>query len=861
MRKLVLLCIASLSLLNLTAQVSLHQVLNTLKEKGYVVSEKEIVITNQYTEQQSGITHVYFKQRINGTEVFNTQGSLHFNKNNQLFYSNIDLKLNAATPAIATLDAMQAIQVAFSEAKMNNLNQLGKTLNLDENNSFIITNPEVSSEPVKGKFVYYNTGSSIVPAWQVEVLNDESNDWLNVIVDATNSTVIFKNNYTIKCNTDHIYASEKNRGFYFEFTDDHTKQLGKVPGATYNVIAMPGESPKRGGRSLVSNPSTSNASPFGWHDTDGVEGADFTYTRGNNVWAKEDTLSRNGIGYSPNGGSSLNFDFPYDYNNNPRQNLDAAITNLFYMNNVMHDVTYNYGFDEASGNFQSNNYGKGGLGGDGVHADAQDGSGTNNANFSAPADGSRGRMQMYIWGKNLSNQKFLEIKSPVGVAGTYAALYSQFGPKPGPEGITGNLVVANDSSSKPTEACNALKNDSASIWGKIVVIDRGSSTTSPNGCPYTQKVKNAQNAGAIGVILVYNQSFLFGAPSGTDTSIKIPSILVTNTTGTTLKNAITGNTVTGRLYDSSMTKKLFDSDFDNGVIAHEFGHGVSIRLTGGPANSNCLSNQEQAGEGWSDFLALALTSKETETQVAGRGVGTYLIEEDSNGVGIRDYRYSRNMTTNPLRYKDVAVYKAVHGIGAVWCSMLYDLYLNMIDKYGYDKDIYNGNGGNNRTIRLVMLGLKLQKCSPGFVDSRDAILAADSVLYGKANYNMIWQTFARRGLGYNASQGSSASYSDQVENFDLPPGVPATGTEEITPNTLNVFPNPSVGSFTLETSSGSLKDCQIELYNLAGVQIGFDSHFQSNDNVSIRMRSNEKGIYLLKVYAPDGIMTKKLIVN
>ena len=66
----------------------------------------------------------------------------------------------------------------------------------------------------------------------------------------------------------------------------------------------------------------------------------------------------------------------------PGQYKDAAVINLFYWNNIIHDITYNYGFNEASGNFQLNNYGKAGLAGDQVRAEAQDGSGTNNANFS-----------------------------------------------------------------------------------------------------------------------------------------------------------------------------------------------------------------------------------------------------------------------------------------------------------------------------------------------------------------------------------------------------------------------------------------------------------------------------------------------
>ena len=65
------------------------------------------------------------------------------------------------------------------------------------------------------------------------------------------------------------------------------------------------------------------------------------------------------------------------------------MTNLFYFCNIMHDFVYGLGFTESAGNFQTNNFGRGGTGNDSVRAEAQDGSGTNNANFATPPEGSR----------------------------------------------------------------------------------------------------------------------------------------------------------------------------------------------------------------------------------------------------------------------------------------------------------------------------------------------------------------------------------------------------------------------------------------------------------------------------------------
>ena len=58
--------------------------------------------------------------------------------------------------------------------------------------------------------------------------------------------------------------------------------------------------------------------------------------------------------------------------------INASITNLFVHNNFLHDVLYQYGFDEVSGNFQETNFGRGGREVDAVQANGQDGAGTNN---------------------------------------------------------------------------------------------------------------------------------------------------------------------------------------------------------------------------------------------------------------------------------------------------------------------------------------------------------------------------------------------------------------------------------------------------------------------------------------------------
>lgn len=159
------------------------------------------------------------------------------------------------------------------------------------------------------------------------------------------------------------------------------------------------EDPDAGARSLVSfvGDTTINTAA-GWMGTS-------TTTTGNNVEAYLDTNADNAP--DANNGTNLsnghaiaadqNFTFPFSTTVDPRTQQAAVVTNLFYYNNIMHDFSYRLGFTETSGNFQTNNFGRGGTGNDSVRAEAQDGSGTNNANFATPPDGQRPRMQQFLF--------------------------------------------------------------------------------------------------------------------------------------------------------------------------------------------------------------------------------------------------------------------------------------------------------------------------------------------------------------------------------------------------------------------------------------------------------------------------------
>jgi len=127
---------------------------------------------------------------------------------------------------------------------------------------------------------------------------------------------------------------------------------------------------------------------------------DATQTRGNNCIAYADLRDPQGESAGDVTGAVTSpraFDYTYDHARaaNDPTNLQNSLVGMFFHVNWLHDRWYEAGFDEAAGNAQLDNFGRGGLGGDPILAEGNDFSGTDNANMSTPADGSSPRMQMF----------------------------------------------------------------------------------------------------------------------------------------------------------------------------------------------------------------------------------------------------------------------------------------------------------------------------------------------------------------------------------------------------------------------------------------------------------------------------------
>ncbi len=608
-----------------------QQLSQLLENNKLMAQDLQWSITDERLSSASDVYHVYYRQTLNDLEIYGTESGIHLLSNGSVLASDnnfiIDVANKTSFSATPSLSAIQAVTTAADQFNYSITESLTVIESLGGTSQEVkLSDGGMSLSPIPARLMYQmNQNEELVLVWDLSIQEKSQQDWWNVRIDANTGVIVDQNNYMVSCSIEHDHNedhAELNYNTSLYDIPNYNEIIADADNGCndcYEVIAMPIESPYYGSRTIEMAPAFAAASPFGWHDTDGASGAEFTVTKGNNVDAYEDG---NNPGYQPDGGAILDFTgYPFDpIYSGATQYEDAAITNLFYWNNIIHDVLHVYGFDEAGGNFQENNYGNGGSGSDSVNAEAQDGSGTCNANFGTPPDGSNPTMQMYVCGDK-------------------------------------------------------------------------------------------------------------------------------------------------------------DGDFDNLVIVHEYAHGISNRLTGGPGNTGCLNNSEQMGEGWSDFYGVILTIEPGDTGTDIRGVGTYLFGQGPGADGIRDYPYTTDMGVNPQTYDFIKTAAVPHGVGSVWATMMWEVTWALIDEHGFDADVYNFTGdasldaGNVQALALVTEAMKLQPCSPGFVDGRDAIFAADVAMYGGANECLLWDAFAKRGLGVSADQGSSGSRSDGTEAFDTPTGL------------------------------------------------------------------------------------------
>ncbi|KAF7764958.1 hypothetical protein PCIT_b1069 [Pseudoalteromonas citrea] len=691
-----------------------------------------------------------YKQVVGGIDVFNSEYNVMLDKEYNLVassgfvsYAKVANTMDAALTYFG--DPEKAINIAA-----RNIGADETALNLSEQKvqgqftSFTAKNSDgvINTFSPRAKKVFFDTGNELVAAHYVEVdvapKNSVESQAYGFVIAVDTGKVLFKNNL-IAHDSNYTYRVYANQNGY------------PMEGPHGDVLPKIGTGPDKTEIEAAPLVTLSHYSKISTADAWLAE--DATMTSGNNVFAYADVVAPDGFtegDFSAELTSAKTFDYPYEPSQSPTSlnNRKAAIVNLFYMNNFLHNFFYDYGFDEASGNAQITNYGRGGEENDPLHVQAQDYSGLNNANMATPADGRSPRMQQYLW-----NSKDAVVGVDFGVTVTShdevgllaSSRVASFGPVQ--YDMSGTTARLNDGTDTVTDGCEAATNTDE-LAGKIALVDRG-------GCAFTVKAKNAQLGGAIGVIIVNNVDDGTPAPmGGTDDTVTVPSMGLSFQDGKKIYDLMeSGEMVTVNLMS---TFPLKDSTFDNGIVAHEWGHYISNRLIG---NSSGLNNfQGRAmGEGWGDFHSLMFIALESDLAIAGNdqfqlsyATGTFV---ENFTTGIRRAPYSTDMSVNPLTFKHITSGAEVDGLpptnggsphaaGEVWANMLWNIYVGLINKHGFQE-------AQDRMSTYLISGYKATPISPTYVEARDAILAS---MYATdmADFTLALKAFAERGLGLGA---------------------------------------------------------------------------------------------------------------
>jgi hypothetical protein len=872
------------------------------------------LVTNSYTDASTGITHTYLQQRVNGLVVFNATGAVHTDKTGKVIFAAQDFVSDAvakAAPPSPVLTPEQAVVAASVSLGLPRPVGLRTLMEARVADGLLFNNGGISEENIPVRLMYTRQGDKLALVWEVGIAQlDQEHHW-HARVDATTGQLVDKNDFVTNefvTFREQLTRAAARQQLAPAFVPAATSSVlsTNAPANSLTVVPVPNENPLIGGRTSVLLSSANPLySPVGWQvaeskvptgffaDSYSLLSSGKYLTRGNNVAAYDDNANNNGSANAttsaPDGTSSLTFDYAYDPSRNARDadNLAASITNLFYWNNMLHDVMMAHGFDEVSANFQYKNLttnpatgAKLGKDNDFVRAEAQDGSGRNNANFSTPADGSSGRMQMYLFDNAAANA--LTITSPSSIAGTYKFGNASFGasiPKlTASTAFAGNIVVINDgvSADGGVHSC-APPTNAAAITGNIALIQRGG-CTAPASNNYTDKVKFAQNAGAIAAIVFDSDrnSTAVLSPGGTDATVTIPVIGISGADGARIQAALVNNALAAATIKAGPD---IDGSFDNGVVSHEFGHGISNRLTGG-GTAACLdatTGNQTMGEGWSDFFGMWMTTQPTDKGTTKRYSGGFDSPIGPFGIpGFRHKPYTTDISAagNDFTYAQLGTgtgkFSETHDVGEIWATVLWDLNWAMINKYGYNPDFFAATGGNNKALKLVLDGCKLQVCQPGFLDGRDAILRADSATNRAANADLIWNVFARRGMGYGAKQGDRVNGYPKVtgvaQAFDLPPQSQALATKNALAASfgLEAYPNPAHDRLTVRTQLASTVPMQVTVLDLLGKTVlstTVSAAQMQRAGVELNTGGLATGLYVVRVATSEGNLTTKVTIQ
>jgi MYXO-CTERM domain-containing protein len=767
---------------------------------------------------QGGASIVSFRQSVGGIEVYGVRqavamspdrelvaisGSLHPGK---LGWNKFDLSEGQAL-AYALSDRLGAVfdESSFEPAGLRNgYSEYNFAAASRAAGARFVDNATV-------KKVYMPNGGVLEAAYFVEFIarteERSENDGWRYIVSAKDGSVLERTSITHSVAFNYKVFADTTAATMYAPADgpqaDYTPHKTGLPDDSKPLYAAP---------NMVSMEGF-NKNPAGVADP--WLGPTATETNGNNVDAYTDNNTSAEDGFTATSQdvratttTDRTFDRAYDPTKDP-QYVDpnaatrvfndtqrmAAVTQLFYVNNWLHDYWYDSGFNEAAGNAQLSNFGRGGLELDPLKAEAQDDApwGTrNNANMSTRSDGQSPRMQMYIWSgvetsRTLTSPS-LTFAGPYGIGTwgpqnfdlTAAAALAFAGPPPTNDGGTDGGDAATDvrldtraDGDARTDAEAGSDGDgdggstvnfygcgnvTAAVAGKIAIVEEG------GGCTPAVKVTRVQAAGAVGMVVLSAGSTLVSMSGRPNPQSRIPAFAVNNADGTLIRTAMQADG--GGALTLTMRRAIGaenDGTIDNTISAHEWGHYFHLRMV------QCGNTQCGAmSEGWGDFVALHMMAREGDLLDGTYPTAPYAaqgIEQYPWYFGIRRAPYSVDFKKNALTFRHIQAGEPlptttpmspstnpnneVHAAGEIWTNMMHEVHVAMLKESQPPISRMTWTEAHRRVANYVVAGFKMTPSAPTYTDQRDAILAAAAAV-DKQDLLVMAKAFARRGAGTGA---------------------------------------------------------------------------------------------------------------
>ena len=328
-------------------------------------------VVKEFTTKHNGVRHLLLQQMVDGVPVHHGEIRINLTASGEIINVGGNVHPDVEVPPFVILDPALAARHAAASIGVE-LDPLPAVVGRkDGPRAEISLAKGPFSEQIKASKAIVPVAGGARPAWILELHEKPGPDVYQVVVDAVDGTILQRHNL--------VLFSAPEGDIFPESPDPDGDGTNDAP-------------------TRVSFAGDPLASPLGWV----FPGQ--TTTQGNNVIAHidlEDDDDQNG--FRPDGGTDLHFFFPFDDEWNLDETFgdqEIAVTNLFYHLNRFHDYMYSLGFDEPAGAMQEDNFGRGGLGGDRIFADAQDGANVgsrNNANWFPRPDGTSPRTQMFLF--------------------------------------------------------------------------------------------------------------------------------------------------------------------------------------------------------------------------------------------------------------------------------------------------------------------------------------------------------------------------------------------------------------------------------------------------------------------------------